>query len=389
MNSERPAFLDLRSLDVGLLLAELERGRRHPKPAHAAELRSGVPCYDCADLGAALRDPDKRLRLMSEWQAVLSEGAGVLVLASAWPDRSNLGAVTREFERLLEAERGTSSGADHFAKAGSNGRIWNALQKLCLREPVLFAHYYGNPWLALICRAWLGPGYQVTSQVNCVYPGGTAQRPHRDYHLGFFGPAEAARWPGAVHRCSPWLTLQGAVAHVDMPLESGPTMMLPHSQKFEAGYLVHGRPDFDACFADHHVQIALRAGDAVFFNPALMHAAGSNHSADIRRMANLLQVSSAFGRAMEGVDRLGMSVRLYPALLAELAAGRLTDEAAADAVAACAEGYPFPTNLELDPPLGGLAPASQQAVMLQALAERWTPARAQEALAAHAARRVT
>ena len=31
-------------------------------------------------------------------------------------------------------------------------------------------------------------------------------------------------------------------------------------------------------------------------------------------MANLLQVSSAYGRAMESVDRLRMSITLYPTL---------------------------------------------------------------------------
>ena len=46
---------------------------------------------------------------------------------------------------------------------------------------------------------------------------------------------------------------------------------------------------------------------AAFFNPALLHGAGHNRSADVRRMANLLQVSSAFGRAMEAVDRAAVS----------------------------------------------------------------------------------
>ena len=47
------------------------------------------------------------------------------------------------------------------------------------------------------------------------------------------------------------------------------------------------------------MQLPLAKGDAAFFNPALFHGAGTNRSADVRRMANLLQVSSAFGRAME------------------------------------------------------------------------------------------
>ena len=36
-----------------------------------------------------------------------------------------------------------------------------------------------------------------------------------------------AAYPAHLHRMSPVLTLQGAVAHCDMPVESGPTMLLP------------------------------------------------------------------------------------------------------------------------------------------------------------------
>jgi ectoine hydroxylase-related dioxygenase (phytanoyl-CoA dioxygenase family) len=117
--------------------------------------------------------------------------------------------------------------------------------------------------------------------------------------------------------------------------------------------------------------LPLRKGDAVFFNPALMHAAGSNRTPDVRRIANLLQVSSPFGRAMESVDRVAMSLALYPALLAAVAESRLDLAQAGHAIACCAEGYAFPTNLDTDPPLGGLAPQSPQALMRQALAEGW------------------
>lgn len=58
-----------------------------------------------------------------------------------------------------------------------------------------------------MCRAWLGPGYQVTSQINVVNPGGAAQTAHRDYHLGFASAERAARFPAHVHQLSPVLTL--------------------------------------------------------------------------------------------------------------------------------------------------------------------------------------
>jgi ectoine hydroxylase-related dioxygenase (phytanoyl-CoA dioxygenase family) len=85
-------------------------------------------------------------------------------------------------------------------------------------------------------------------------------------------------------------------------------------------------------------------------------------------MANLLQVSSAMGRAMESVDREGMCRRLYPAIRALRSGGRLSDAETEAAIAAAAEGYAFPTNLDSDPPVGGLAPESQAALFRRALA---------------------
>ena len=56
-------------------------------------------------------------------------------------------------------------------------------------------------------------------------------------------------------------------------------------------------------------------------------------------------------------------------------------------MAASAEGYAFPTNLDRDPPLGGLAPASPQAVTLQALREGWPAEQYQHQLDLMAERR--
>ena len=177
-----------------------------------------------------------------------------------------------------------------------------------------------------------------------------AQVPHRDYHLGFVDVDQLAAYPRALHRMSAALTLQGAVAHCDMPMKSGPTMLLPYSQRFAGGYIAFYRPEFIDFFAEHHVQVPLRKGDAVFFNPALYHGAGANTSADIRRMANLLQISSPFGRAMEALDRAAMVRAVYPALRAMKAAGRPQRDLL-NAVVATAEGYPFPTNLDRDQPI--------------------------------------
>jgi hypothetical protein len=58
-------------------------------------------------------------------------------------------------------------------------------------------------------------------------------------------------------------------------------------------------------------------------------------------------------------------------------------------VAASAEGYPFPTNLDLDQPVDGLTPLSQAELVQRALDEGWEPAALSAALADYTARRRT
>jgi ectoine hydroxylase-related dioxygenase (phytanoyl-CoA dioxygenase family) len=333
----------------------------------ADDVRSNVLVYSADTVLRA----DRRA-LQSELIRALADGPGVVVFEAAF-STAIVDRASEAFFEIIAAQHaaGTAAG-DHFGKPGANDRIWNAAQKLALHEPQVFAEYYANDALATVCQAWLGPRYQVTSQVNVVNPGGTQQVPHRDYHLGFVAPAHLAQYPAHLHRASPVLTLQGAVAHCDMPVESGPTMLLPYSQRFAGGYVAFNRPEFVEFFAEHHVQLPLRKGDAVFFNPALYHGAGSNISVDIRRIANLLQVSSPFGRAMEALDRTAMVRAVYPSLQVMKAAGRPRQELV-NAVVATAEGYAFPTVLDSDPPIGSLAPASQADMVLAALADDLPP----------------
>jgi ectoine hydroxylase-related dioxygenase (phytanoyl-CoA dioxygenase family) len=354
---------------------------------HASEVEQNVLVYDSASVRAELSRPAGRTAVEAELARALHDGPGIVVLTGAFADRSVIGRATDEFEAIIAGQRAAGGPAwDHFAQAGQNDRIWNALEKLARRAPEVFAAYYANDIVATVCRGWLGPGYQVTSQVNVVNPGGAAQTAHRDYHLGFASSARAAQFPAHVHRLSPVLTLQGAVAHCDMPVETGPTMYLPHSQKYLPGYLAWHQPEFREYFDASYVQLPLRQGDAVFFNPALFHAAGTNRTSDVRRMANLLQISSAFGRAMETVDRAAMAAAVFPALRAMAEAGA-APSAIANAIAACAEGYSFPTNLDLDSPVGGLAPPTQAEILAQAVTEGWSRQQLETGLTAWTARR--
>jgi ectoine hydroxylase-related dioxygenase (phytanoyl-CoA dioxygenase family) len=389
MRSNR-VWLSEAASDLDVFRRTVERSVNPADYPFASEVVSNVLVYDGLKARSAAASPESRKELMAEWVEALTDGPGIIAIRGAFAEPTAIDRANAHFWAIIEEERlGNVGGGDHFAKPGANDRIWNALEKLCLRDPSAFAVYYANEVIALVSEAWLGPSYQITSQLNVVNPGGAAQVPHRDYHLGFQSPQAIERFPVHVHRLSPVLTLQGAVAHCDMPLETGPTLYLPFSQSYLPGYKATGRAEFRDYFEAHHVQLPLLKGDAVFFNPALFHAAGTNRSKDVRRIANLLQVSSAFGRAMESVDRLKMSVRLYPALKGLLNDRAVTAGEAGNVVAACAEGYSFPTNLDRDPPIGGLAPKSQQDLMRQALKENWTPEVFSAEAEAQASRKLT
>ncbi|MET8977174.1 phytanoyl-CoA dioxygenase family protein [Streptomyces sp. NPDC004539] len=385
--SPQATWLTEADCDLDAFRSLVERDTDTAAYPSAAGVESNVLLYDAEGL-RGLTGAGRRA-VQGELVRALLDGPGIVVLKGAFPDHAIVDRASDAFRALIEEERaGGSARGDHFAKPGANDRVWNALDKLALREPEVFADYYANEVLALVAGAWLGPGYQVTSQVNVVNPGGAAQSVHRDYHLGFLAQERAAGYPAHVHRLSPVLTLQGAVAHCDMPVESGPTLYLPHSQKFEPGYLAWRLPEFVEYFEARHVQLPLVKGDAVFFNPALFHAAGHNRSADIRRMANLLQISSPFGRAMESVDREAMANALFPVLLRRRSEG-VSEDWLRRVVAATAEGYPFPTNLDLDPPVAGLAPPSQADTLWEAVVEGWRGDRLRKELRAGAERRLS
>ena len=342
---------------------------------NAKEIQNNIPIYDIEELQNIFQNDALKNDLMAEWAWVLRESSGVIVLRNAYRDTSAIDEATQLYQGIIADEKmKNGGGADHFAAAGANDRIWNSLQKLCESSPDVFLRYFANESIQAACEAWLGPNYQMTAQVNLVHPGGDAQQAHRDYHLGFQTAEVSALYPSHVHELSPALTLQGAIAHCDMPVESGPTKLLPFSQAYLPGYAAWRREDFRQVFEARYVQLPLSKGDALFFSPALFHGAGSNVSSNIHRMANLLQVSSAFGRAMETIDRAKMCVLTYPIAAKHLANQTLSISEIKAAIAATAEGYSFPTNLDNDPPVGGLAPETQQALFLRALESKMAKA---------------
>jgi ectoine hydroxylase-related dioxygenase (phytanoyl-CoA dioxygenase family) len=370
--------------------ALVEQKTSHADYPLAESITRNVPVYDAREVEEAAGEPDRVMRFMAEWHRAFLDGPGIVVFRGAIRDMALLDAVSAVLKQIIAEERAVHGGkGDHFAKAGANARVWNSHEKLCMRAPDLFARYAANDVVDLVSRAWLGPLYQITCQVNLVYPGGKAQVPHRDYHMGFQQEQQLRDYPANVHRLSAALTLQGGISHCDMTAESGATKFLPYSQAYLPGYFATQLPAFRSYFEDHFVQLPLMRGDALFFNPALFHAAGANVTADVERLANLMQIGSGYGRSIEIVDRARMTKHLYPTMLAMTKDGRLQGRGIETLIAATAEGYPFPCNLDIDSPLSGMAPPSQQDILRRAISESWAPERLNQEIDAYISRRTS
>ena len=310
----------------------------------ADSVSNNVVVYDANYLETFIGNSVNEVRLKTELHRVLEGGPGVFVVRNLYRhdaiDQSN-----NVFEKIVESEGNTSN--DHFA-SGTNTRIWNAFQKVALEDPDAFISYYSNNLLKLVAESWCGPNSQMTAQVNIVRPGGEMQKPHRDYHLGFQENQVVELFPISAHRLSNYLTLQGGVAHTDMPLASGPTMVLPYSQQYELGYLAWRDNACTDFFNDNAVQNQMNKGDGIFFNPALLHGAGSNTSNDFHRIGNLLQISSPFGKTMESINYIKILKRIYPFLLEHSIKKTLSEKLIENVLICATDGYAFPTNLDYD-----------------------------------------
>jgi ectoine hydroxylase-related dioxygenase (phytanoyl-CoA dioxygenase family) len=375
-----PPFVSADDLDVQRF-AEICAAETEPASCPRAErIAKKVPIYAAATIRNGLGSAADRRSILAELNTVLANGPGVVVIRDMIDPNVVERATAVYWSVIDEEESAGRGGGDHYAKPGTNSRVWNSFQKLAERDPDVFSAYFGNAVLDAACEAWLGPCYRMTAQVNVVRPGGVAQRPHRDYHIGFLSRDGSAAYPTAMQVASQLLTLQGAIAHSDMSIESGPTQVLPFSHHYEAGFLAFHDPAFAKYFADHYIQLPLNVGDAMFFSPAVFHAAGDNITPDVLRMANLTQVSSAFGKPMENIDTVGITLRCYPRMQAMHADRGFSLELEA-LMTMAAEGYAFPGNLDRTPPTGGMAPQSERELLREALANGWPL----ERLAAHLA----
>ena len=235
-------------------------------------------------------------------------------------------------------EEVTGITTNNLTVPNSNKRLYGSLNKLAEENPDDFVEYYSNEWLHKGSQAWLGPIYQIISEVNVVVSNEGSQMGHRDYPLGFYSKVLMDSVPSKFAISSQFFSLQAVVIHHDTPIEMGPTRFLFGSQKEQDGYTAFRDKDFQERFKKESIQIPLKKGDLLFYSPATFHGAGANISG-VRRLVNLFQISCAFLKPLAHLNFVELINHVYPALL------KITDSEKVERVCrVITDSWPFPTN---------------------------------------------
>lgn len=133
-----------RPISLDGFCAELKRPTLLSDFPQTIAVERGIPVYDGSVTATGA----------PEWARVIGDGPGVFVVKRAFEKTDAIDAASEVFRAIIAEERAAGiAAADHFAKAGANDRIWNSLQKLCLRAPDVYGRYMANPVIDLACRA--------------------------------------------------------------------------------------------------------------------------------------------------------------------------------------------------------------------------------------------
>ena len=93
----------------------------------ASSVEQNSLVYDCKKLMPLISNRNDRRAVMAELGRALLSGPGVVAFKGMYPETSVVDRVSQVFWQIIDEQlaRGEAKG-DHYAKPGSNDRVWNA-----------------------------------------------------------------------------------------------------------------------------------------------------------------------------------------------------------------------------------------------------------------------
>ena len=356
-DSLRTGWLSAADCSLDDFVAVVDRQTQLSDYPYADAVERNVLIYG-ERLRATIGTPSGRRAVQTELMRALDDGPGIVVFKQAFGDLSVVDRATEAFLAQIAAEKAAGvAGGDHFAKPGANDRVWGALDKLAVTRPRGL-------------RRVLRQRRHRTGQRGVARPGLPGHLTGQRGQPRWSGADRAPRLPPRLHGRRRSRPLPGAGAPALARADpAGRGRALRHARRDRPDPLPAATrtstspatsrstcPSSPSTSSRTTPSCRWRRATPRSSTPPCSTARARTVSTTVRRMANLLQVSSPFGRAMESVDRVAMCRALFPVLLEGKAAGA-SDRYLENIIAASAEGYAFPTNLDRDQPIGGIAPA--------------------------------
>jgi len=121
-----PSWLVDSDYDVDAFRELVGRKTDHADVPNAVTIERNVPVYDGEALYDIARDPVRRRQVLGEMAWVLGQGPGVLAVQRGLTERNRLSEATEIFNAIIAEQHAAGRAVgDHFAKPGSNDRVWN------------------------------------------------------------------------------------------------------------------------------------------------------------------------------------------------------------------------------------------------------------------------
>ena len=361
----------------------LDRRLRRPRrPADATS--SDYPYADAVErnvliygekLRAAVGTAAGRTAVQTELMRALTDGPGIVVFKRAFGDLSVVDRATEAFLAQIAAEKAAGvAGGDHFAKPGANDRVWGALDKLAVARPRgvrrLLRQRHHRADQRGLARSGL-PGHLAGQRGQPRRPGADRAprlpprlhgRRRRRPLPGPRAPAVAGADPAGRGRA---LRHAGRDRPDPLPALLAPVRArLPRLPPARVHRVLPGRTTPSCRWR--------RATPRSSTPPCSTAPARTSRptSDGWPTCCRCPRRSAARWRPSTGSRCAGRCSRCCWSSKAAGASDRYLD----NVIAASAEGYAFPTNLDRDQPIGGIAPQTQADLVRQAVAEEWTQA---------------
>lgn len=205
-------------------------------------------------------------------------------------------------------------------------RLWNFYSDLSQYDIKTWIDYFGDKNLYNLLSLWMGAYLRYSAQVNILKKGYLGHWIHQDYPVGLYSKDFVKKLSPVQYQSIQHFSLQVLIAHDEMTPSNGALKVLPASQLWSQAQIINfSSNSFTEFFNTECHEICMSPGDALFYNPHLIHCTGDLNDGEQRRAA-LILATSPFLVPMEKTNFSCIQEQLDPYLKSQLVMNKISKE---------------------------------------------------------------